>query len=60
MHKDASIYEQQKAIGYESGIYRGEKDCMNYMKGIFDDWQAQEITSILHEKKVDMLLIKTL
>ena len=59
MHEDvASIYEQQRAIGYESEFIEGEKDCMNYMKGIFDDWQAQGITSILHEKKVDMLLIK--
>ena len=52
MHEDvSSIYEQQKAIGYESVFIEGEKDCMNYMKGIFDDWQAQGITSVLHEKK---------
>ena len=52
MHEDVrSIYEQQKAIGYESVFIEGEKDCMNYMKGIFDDWQAQGITSVLHEKK---------
>ena len=52
MHKDvASIYEQQKAIGYESVFIEGEKDCMKYMKGMFDDWQAQGITSVLHEKK---------
>ena len=52
MHKDvASIYEQQKAIGYESVFVEGEKDCMKYMKGIFDDWQAKGITSVLHEKK---------
>ena len=23
---------------------------MRYMKGLFDDWQAQGITSVLHEK----------
>ena len=52
MHEDvASIYEQQKAIGYESVFIVGEKDCTKYMKGIFDDWQAQGITSVLHEKK---------
>jgi glycine/D-amino acid oxidase-like deaminating enzyme len=52
MHEDvATIYEQQKAIGYESEFIEGEKDCMNYMKGMFDDWQAQGITSVLHEKK---------
>ena len=24
---------------------------MKYMRGIFDDWQAKGITSVLHEKK---------
>ena len=24
---------------------------MNYMKGLFDDWQAKGITSVLHEKR---------
>jgi len=52
MHKDvASIYEQQKAIGYESEFIEGEADCMKYMKTIYDDWQAKEITSVLHEKR---------
>ena len=52
MHEDvASIYEQQKAIGYESEFIEGEKECTKYMKGMFDDWQAQGITSVLHEKK---------
>jgi glycine/D-amino acid oxidase-like deaminating enzyme len=52
MHKDvASIYEQQKAIGYESAFIEGEADCAKYMKGMFDDWQAKGITSVLHEKK---------
>jgi len=52
MHEDvSSIFEQQKAIGYASTFIEGEKDCMNYMKGLFDDWQAQGITSVLHEKR---------
>ncbi|MEH6575516.1 MAG: FAD-binding oxidoreductase [Amphritea sp.] len=50
MHADvATIYQQQKAIGYESRFIEGEKDCSEYMKGIFHDWQAQGITSVLHE-----------
>lgn len=50
MHDDVqSIYKQQQAIDYPSTFVEGEKDCMNYMRGIFDDWQAQGITSILHE-----------
>ncbi len=52
MHEGcASIYRQQKAIGYPSTFIEGEKDSMRYMKGIFDDWQAKGITSVLHEKK---------
>jgi len=52
MHEDvSSIYEQQKVIGYDSEFIEGEKDCTKYMKTLFDDWQAKEITSILHEKR---------
>ena len=52
MHEDvATISEQQKEIGYTSVFIEGEADCMNYMKGLFDDWQAKGITSVLHEKK---------
>ena len=42
MHKDvASIYEQQKEIGYELVFIEGEADCTKYMRTIFDDWQAE-------------------
>jgi methylglutamate dehydrogenase subunit A len=52
MHEDvASIARQQKEIGYESEFIEGEKDSMAYMKGLFHDWQARGITSVLHEKK---------
>ncbi|MDB2601160.1 FAD-binding oxidoreductase [Candidatus Pelagibacter bacterium] len=52
MHGDvASIAKQQKAIGYDSEFIEGEADCMKYMKNMFGDWQAQGITSVLHEKK---------
>jgi glycine/D-amino acid oxidase-like deaminating enzyme len=47
----ASIYAQQKEIGYESTFIEGADDSMRYMKGLFDDWQAQGITSVLHEKR---------
>ena len=50
MHEDvASVYTQQKAIGYESTFIEGKKDCTQYMKSIFSDWQAEGITSVLHE-----------
>lgn len=52
MHEDvASIAAQQKEIGYTSELIEGEQDSMAYMKGLFDDWQARGITSVLHEKK---------
>lgn len=52
MHEDvATIYEQQKAIGYSSEFIEGEADSMTYMKGLFSDWQAKGITSVLHEKR---------
>src|SRR5918994_6613873 len=47
----ASIYEQQKAIGYESVFIDGAEASAKYMRGLFDDWQAQNITSVLHEKR---------
>ena len=52
MHADvAKIHAEQQAIGYPSTLIEGEKDCRAYMKSIFHDWQAQNITCILHEKR---------
>jgi glycine/D-amino acid oxidase-like deaminating enzyme len=47
----ASIYRQQQAIGYDSTFIEGAKESALYMKGLYDDWQAKGITSVLHEKK---------
>ena len=46
-----TIYEQQKAIGYESEFIEGGNACDSYMRGMYSDWQAQNITSVLHEKR---------
>src|SRR3972149_10293444 len=46
-----TIYEQQKRIGYESVFIEGSRDSQAYMEGLFSDWQAQGITSVLHEKR---------
>jgi glycine/D-amino acid oxidase-like deaminating enzyme len=53
MHGDVGeIYERQKEIGYDSEFIEGAKDCNRYMKKtVFDDWQARNTTSILHEKR---------
>jgi len=45
------IHEQQRAIGYESVFVEGAAESMRYMRGIFDDWQARGVTSVLHEKR---------
>jgi len=48
----AEIYGRQKDIEYESEFIEGEGDCLKYMKkNIFEDWQAENITSVLHEKR---------
>ncbi|MCY3878644.1 MAG: FAD-binding oxidoreductase [Rhodobacteraceae bacterium] len=47
----ASIYEQQREIGYESEFIEGANAATNYMRGLFNDWQAKNITSVLHEKR---------
>ena len=47
----ASIAEQQRDIGYESTFIEGADASARYMKDIFHDWQAQNITSVLHEKR---------
>ena len=52
MHADvAEIYEQQRAIGYPSRLIEGEEDCRVYMRGLFQDWRARNITAVLHEEK---------
>ena len=47
----AKIHAEQQAIGYESAFIEGAAESEAYMKGIFSDWQAKGITSVLHEKK---------
>ncbi len=52
MHADvASIAEQQREIGYPSVFVEGEHASRQYMRGLFDDWQAPGSTSILHEQR---------
>lgn len=52
MHDDVvQIYKEQQAIGYPSTVVEGEKECREYMRDIFHDWQAENITSILHEHR---------
>jgi glycine/D-amino acid oxidase-like deaminating enzyme len=45
------IYEQQRAIGYDSVLVEGEDACRRYMQDMFPDWQATGATTVLHEKQ---------
>ena len=47
----ARIYEEQKAIGYPSTFVEGREESLLYMRDMFHDWQAEGITSVLHEMK---------
>jgi glycine/D-amino acid oxidase-like deaminating enzyme len=52
MHDDvASIYEQQQKIGYPSTFIEGAEESQLYLESIFSDWQAKNITSVLHEHR---------
>lgn len=52
MRRDVEkIYSEQQAIGYDSTFVVGEKESAAYMKGIFEDWHASGVDSVLHEKR---------
>src|SRR3954447_13213351 len=34
----AQIYREQRAIGYESELVVGERECRGYLRGLFSDW----------------------
>jgi glycine/D-amino acid oxidase-like deaminating enzyme len=47
----AQIHEEQRAIGYPSTLVLGGDDCRLYMERMFSDWQARNVTCVLHEKR---------
>ncbi|MGA8681455.1 MAG: FAD-binding oxidoreductase [Acidimicrobiales bacterium] len=52
MHADvARIYDEQRAIGYPSTLVEGEDECRSYMQAMFSDWQAKNISVVLHEER---------
>jgi methylglutamate dehydrogenase subunit A len=52
MHADVvQVYTEQQAIGYESVLVEGEDDCQAYLTGMFPDWQAPGLSTVLHEKQ---------
>jgi methylglutamate dehydrogenase subunit A len=52
MHADVvQIFQQQRAIGYDSVLVEGKQACRAYMLELFPDWQASGATTVLHEKQ---------
>jgi glycine/D-amino acid oxidase-like deaminating enzyme len=50
MHDDvARIHAEQQGIGYPSTFVEGADASRRYLRSIFPDWQAGNITSVLHE-----------
>jgi glycine/D-amino acid oxidase-like deaminating enzyme len=47
----AAVAAEQRAIGYDSTFVDGAADSAAYMTGLFDDWPAEGITSVLHERR---------
>jgi len=47
----AQIHAEQQAIGYPSTFVEGAEECRAYLQDLFTDWQAQGITSVLHERR---------
>jgi methylglutamate dehydrogenase subunit A len=47
----ATTHEQQRAIGYDSTFVEGEATTRDQLRGIFPDWRAQGVTSVLHEHR---------
>jgi glycine/D-amino acid oxidase-like deaminating enzyme len=47
----ATIYQQQRAIGYRSTFVEGAADTRRYLQRIFPDWRASNVTSVLHEHR---------
>jgi len=45
------IHQEQQAIGYDSVLIEGGEDCRLYMESMFSDWQARNITAVLHEQR---------
>ena len=46
-----AVHARHRTLGYPSTLITGEKEVLQYMKGIFHDWQAEKLTVCLHEHR---------
>ena len=44
-----AVWERQQRIGYDSTLVTGEAEVAEYMRGIFPDWRAENVSVCLHE-----------
>jgi glycine/D-amino acid oxidase-like deaminating enzyme len=52
MHADvAAIHAEQQDIGYPSTFVAGARDTRDYLRHMFPDWRAHQVTSVLHEHR---------
>ncbi len=47
----AVVHERHRQLGYPSTLVTGENEVRRYMQGIFHDWQAQDLSVVLHEHR---------
>jgi glycine/D-amino acid oxidase-like deaminating enzyme len=46
-----ATWERQQRIGYDSTLVTGEREVAEYMRWIFPDWRAENVTACLHEHR---------
>lgn len=46
-----AVHMRHRELGYPSTLVTGEKEVAAYMRGIFHDWQATNLTAVLHEHR---------
>jgi len=46
-----AVHARHQKLGYPSTLVTGEKDVKKYMQNIFWDWQAEDLTVLLHEHR---------
>jgi len=46
-----TIHERHQQLGYPSTLVTGKGEVKKYMQGIFHDWQAEDLTAVLHEHR---------
>ena len=46
-----TIYQRHQQLGYPSTLVTGKAEVKRYMQGVFHDWQAEELTAVLHEHR---------